>query len=112
MSKRPCVTLSLTIADVTPTSTNATPEPAALPSHASIATIPAHVTAGTNNVSKRDSSDGILEIIDMGSPPAATVSLSSICDTIYNALSRAQRSLQDEVAVAGSPNTVSATSEP
>ena len=48
----------------------------------------------------------------MGSPPDATVTLSSLCDKINNALSRAQEYLQEEVAVAGSPNTVSATSEP
>ena len=56
--------------------------------------------------------DGILEIIEMWSPPAATVALSSLRDTIHNPLSRAQGSLQEEVAVAGSPNTVSATPDP
>ena len=47
----------------------------------------------------------------MGSPLAATVALSSLCDTIHNALSQAHRSLQEEVAVTGSTNTVSDTSE-
>ena len=48
----------------------------------------------------------------MGSPPAATVALSSLRGTIHNALLMSQRYLQEEVAVAGSPNTVSDTSEP
>ena len=110
--KRPRVPSSLPPLDVTPTAITATPAPAAIPSHAFVANIPAHVTAGTNNGSESDSSDGILEIIEMGSPPAATVALSSLRDTIHNELSRAQGSLQEEVAVAGSPNAVSATSEP
>ena len=101
---------SLTPVDVTPTAIAAMPAPASIISHTYFATIPAHVTAGTNNGSESDSSDGILEIIEMGSPPAATVALSSLRDTIHNELSRAQGSLQEEVAVAGSPNAVSATS--
>ena len=48
----------------------------------------------------------------MGSPPAATVNLISLRDTIHNALSWAQESLKEEVAFTGSPNTVSDTSEP
>ena len=48
----------------------------------------------------------------MGSPPAATVALSYLRRKNHNALSRAQGYLQEEVAVAGSPNTVSATSKP
>ena len=47
----------------------------------------------------------------MVSRPAATVALSSLCDTVYNALSWAQGSLQEEVSVAVSHNTVSSTSE-
>ena len=53
--------------------------------------------------------DGILDIIEMGGPPAGTVTLSSVCDTIYNALSRAKVSLQEGIEVAGGPNTVLAT---
>ena len=48
----------------------------------------------------------------MGSPPAATVALSSLRGTIHNALLMSQRYLREEVAVAGSPNTVSDTSYP
>ena len=48
----------------------------------------------------------------MESPPAATFDLSSLLYTIHNALLRVQGSLKEEVAVEGSPNTVSATSEP
>ena len=48
----------------------------------------------------------------MGSPPAATVALISLRGTIHNALLMAQRYLREEVAVAGSPNTVSATPDP
>ena len=47
----------------------------------------------------------------MGSPPAATVALISLRGTIHNALLMTQRYMQEEVAVAGSPNTVSDTSE-
>ena len=91
--------LSLNPVDVNPTEITATPAPAAIPSHASVTTIPAHVASGTNNGSESDRSYGILEIIGMWSPPAATVALSSLCDTIHNALSRAQGSLQEEVEV-------------
>ena len=94
-----------------PTATTTTPAPVAAPSHASVATIPANVTAGTNNESESDSSDGILEIIEIWIPPAATFTLSSLRDKIHNALSRAQGSLHEEDAVVGSPNTVSATSD-
>ena len=48
----------------------------------------------------------------MGSPPYATTPLSFIRDTIQNVLSRVQGSLQEEVKVAGNPNTVSSKSEP
>ena len=47
----------------------------------------------------------------MRSPPAATGSLCTIRDTINNSMSREQGYLQEEVAVAGSPNTLSATLE-
>ena len=109
--KLPCVNSSLTLVDVTPTAITSTLAPSAILSHASVSTIPAHVTDVTNNGSERKISDGILKIIDMGSPLAATVALSSLCDTIHNALSQAHRSLQEEVAVTGSTNTVSDTSE-
>ena len=82
--------LSLTPIDVNPTSVTAMPAPAAIPSHASVATIPARVTAGTNNVYEINSLDIILNIIDMGSPTASTVDLSSFCDTIHNSLLRVQ----------------------
>ena len=78
----------------------------------SIATIPANVTTGTNNVSKRGISDGILGIIEMGSPPAATATLSYLDEKFYNALSWAQGCLKEEVEVMGSTNTVLSTSEP
>ena len=95
-----------------PNAITATPEPTAITSHASVATIPAQITSGTNNGSKNDSSDGILEIIEMEIPPAATVALSSLRGKNYNEMSRAQGSLQEEVAVAGGTNVVSDTSEP
>ena len=100
---------SLTPVYETPTATTTTPAPAAIPSHAYVATITTHVTTGINNGSESVSSDSILEIIEMGSLTAATVALSYLCDTIYNVLSQAQGFLQEEVAVAGSLNTVSAT---
>ena len=103
--------LSLTPVDVTPTTITATPAHAAISSHASVATIPAHVTSVTNNRSESNRLDGIPEIIEMGSHPAAIVALSSLCDTIHNELSWAQGSLKEEVAFAGIPNTVSDTSE-
>ena len=78
----------LNTVDVTPTAITATPAPAAIPSHASIATIPAHVTAGTNNGSESDSSDDILDIIEMKSTTSATFVLSSLIETIHNELSR------------------------
>ena len=106
------MTLSLTPVGMTPTAITTTPAPAAIPSNTSVAPIPIHVTAGTNNGSESNSSDGILEIIEMYSPPSATVALSYLRDTIHNALSQAQEYLQEEVAVAGIPNTVSSTSEP
>ena len=103
---------SLTPIDVTPTSITAMSEPKPIPFHTYVSTIPTHVTYGTNNRFESNSSDGILEIIDIGSTPFATVDLSYLHDTIHNALSRSQGSLQEEFAVAGSLNTVSATSEP
>ena len=103
---------SITSVDVTPTAIIATPAPAEIPSHTAVTTIPAHVTAETNNGYDSDSLYDILEIIDIGSPPAATVALSYLRRKNHNALSRAQGYLQEEVAVAGSPNTVSATSKP
>ena len=48
----------------------------------------------------------------MGSPPAAAVALIFLFETIHNTLSRAQGSFQEEVAVAGILNTVSATLGP
>ena len=95
-----------------PTAITAMPVPAAIAYRTSVATIPKHVTSGTNNVYDRYSSYCILEIIEMGIPPAATVALISLCDTIHHVLLWEQGSLQEEVAVAGSPNTVSATSDP
>ena len=103
------MTSSLDPIDVTPTAINAMSVPATIPSHAYVATITTHVTTGINNGSESVSSDSILEIIEMGSLTAATVALSYLCDTIYNVLSQAQGFLQEEVAVAGSLNTVSAT---
>ena len=47
----------------------------------------------------------------MGSPPATTVALISLCDTTHNALLPEQGSLKEYILVAGSPNTVSATSD-
>ena len=82
-----CVPSSLTYIDVTPTAITATPAPAAIPSHASVATIPAHVTFGTNNGYYSNRLGGIMEIIDMGIPPTATVSMSSLRDIIHNTLS-------------------------
>ena len=82
--------LSLTTVDVNPTAITAMPSPMAIPSHASVATITAHVTAGTNNGSESDSLDDTLQIIEMGSPPNDTVALISLCDTIQNSLSQAQ----------------------
>ena len=104
--------LSLNPVDVTPTSITATPSPVAITSQSFLATIPKHVTAGTNNGSESDSSDGILEINEIGSPPAATVTLNFLCDTIQNELSRVQGSLQEEVAVTGIPKTLLSISEP
>ena len=97
---------SLTTFDVAPTAITATSAPAAITYHFSVALIPANVTSGTNNGSESDSSYGVLDIIEMGSPPFATVSLSSIRDTIQNVLQQAQGYLYEEVAVTGSPNTV------
>ena len=110
--KLPCVPLSLTTVDVNPTAITAMPSPMAIPSHASVATITAHVTAGTNNGSESDISDGILDIIEMGSPPNTTVALISLRNTTDNKLPQEQISLQEEVSVTGNPNTASATSEP
>ena len=110
--KRQCVTSSLTPVDVTPTAITTTPAPVFIIYHASVVTIPIHFTAGTNNGSEINSSDSTLDITEMGSTPAATVSLISLRDKIHNALLRAQGYLQEEVAVAGSPDTVSAISEP
>ena len=112
MRKRPCVPSSLTPIDVTPTATTALPAPVAITYHASVATIPAHVTSGTNDESDSDRSDGILEIMEIGIPPATAVAMSSLCDTIHNALLWVQGYLQENVAFSGRPNTVSATSEP
>ena len=106
------MTSSLTLVDLAPTVITDMPAPSAITYHDSIATIPAHVTAGTNNGYKSNRSDDILEIIDMGIPPAATVALSYLREKIHNELSREQGYLQEEVAVAGIPNTVSATSDP
>ena len=102
---------SLTPVDVNPTSITAAPAPAAITYHDSVATIPVHITSGTNNGYESNSSDGILETIDTGSTPAETVALSYLCDIINNALSRAQGYPHEKVAVAGSPNTLSATLE-
>ena len=104
--------LSLNPVDVTPTSITATPSPVAITSHSFPATIPKHVTAGTNNGSDSYISDGIMEIIEFMSPPSATVTLNFLCDIIQNALSQAQGYLQEEVAVAGIPTTVLSISEP
>ena len=76
----------LTTVDVPPHSITYTPSPADISSHASVATIPSQVTTVTNNGYKSDSLDGIIDIIDMGSPPTATVTLSSLSDTSHNAL--------------------------
>ena len=84
------MTSSLNTVDVKPTAITATPTLAAISSHVSVATIPAHVTSGTNNGYESNSSDGILETIETGSTPAETVALSYLCDIINNALSRAQ----------------------
>ena len=99
---------SLTPIDVTHNYITATPAPTAIPYHYSVAIIPSHVTTGINNGSESDRLDVILEIIEMGIPPYATVAISSICDKIYNSLSRAQGYLQEVVVFSGSPNTVSA----
>ena len=102
----------ITPVDVTPTVITATPAPAAIPYHASVTTIPAHVANGTKNGSDINSSDGILEIIDMEIPPDSNVTLSYLHAKIHNSLSQVQGYLQEEIEVAGIPNTVSATSEP
>ena len=104
--------LSLNTVGVTPTDITATPAPATIPSHVSFSTIPTHVTAGTNNGSENDISDGILEIVQMGSIPADIVALSCLREKNHNALSPAQVSLQEGVAVSGIPNTLSVTSDP
>ena len=75
---------SLTPVDVNPTSITAAPAPAAITYHDSVATIPVHITSGTNNGYESNSSDGILEIIEMGSTPDRTVDTSSLCGTIHN----------------------------
>ena len=93
---------------MTPTDITLIPATTAILSHASVVTTPAHVTAGTKNGYDSNSSDGVLDIIDMGSSPTATVNMSSLRGTIQNALYRAQESLQEEVSVAVSLNTVSA----
>ena len=77
---------SLTPVDVTPTDITATPAPSAIPSHASVATIPSHVTGGTNNGSESGSLDSTLEIVEMTSPHASTVALSSLSNKIHNSL--------------------------
>ena len=97
---------SLTTVDVITTAITTMPVPVAIPSHASVATIPAYVNTVTNNGYDINSSDGILEIIEMGSPPDATVAMSSLYDTINNALPWVQVSLQEEFVFAESPNTV------
>ena len=73
--KRPYVPSSLNTVGVTPTDTTATPASATIPSHISFSTIPTHVTAGTNNGSENYISDGIPEIVQMGSIPADIVAL-------------------------------------
>ena len=103
---------SLTNVDVTPNDIATTPALSAITYHASVTTIHTHVTVGTNNGSDSDSLDSILEIIEITSPPAATVSLSYLCEKIHNSLLRAQGYIQEKVSDEGSPNTVSATSEP
>ena len=82
---------SLTPVNVEPTAITTTPAPApaAIPYHDSVATIAAHVSAGTKNGYESNRSDGILEIIEMGSNLAATVAMSSLRYTIHNKLSRA-----------------------
>ena len=107
-SKRPHVPSSLTPINVTPNSVTATPTTTVIPSRYSISAITAHVATVTNNGSETYRLDGILEIIDMGSPPSATAALISLNEKHYNSISRAQGYLQQEVVVAGSPNTVSA----
>ena len=104
--KRPFMPSSLTTVDVITTAITTMPVPVAIPSHASVATIPAYVNTVTNNGYDINSSDGILEIIEMGSPPDATVAMSSLYDTINNALPWVQVSLQEEFVFAESPNTV------
>ena len=101
--------LYLTPVDVIPIAITTTPTPTAFASNASVAITPAHVTAGINNGSESDRSDGILEIIYMGRPPAATVTIIYLCEKMHNTLLQAQGYLQEDVEVAGSPNTVSAT---
>ena len=80
------MTSSFNTVNVTPTNTTATHVPAAIPSHASVAIIYAHVTAGNNNGSESDRLDDILEIIEIGSPTAATVALNSLREKIHNVL--------------------------
>ena len=48
----------------------------------------------------------------MGIHSTATGDLGYLCGTIHNVLLWAQVSLQEEVSVAGIPNTVADTSEP
>ena len=103
--------LSLTPVDATPSTIITTPALTAIKSHTSVATIPAHFITGTNNGSDRNSLDGLQDIVEMGSPPAATIALSSFCVKINNVLLRAQVSLQEEVPVALITNTVSAIPE-
>ena len=109
--KRLCLPSSLNPVYVNRTVIAVMPAPAAIPSHASVATIPAYVTAGTNNGSDINILDVILRIIYMGVRPASTVALISLRDTIQNILSRAQVYLQEEVEFLRSPNSVSDTSE-
>ena len=110
--KRTCFPSSINTVDTTLTAITATPAPASIPSHASVATIPVHVTDGNKNGSESDILYDILEIIEMGITPAVTVTLIFLREKIHNAMLRAQGYLQEEVAVTGSPNKVSSTSEP
>ena len=71
--------LSLDTVGVTPTDTTATPAPVTIPSHVSFSTIPTHVTAETNNGFDSNSLYGILDIIEMGSPPSSNVAMISLC---------------------------------
>ena len=86
---------SLTPVNGTPTAITATPSPGAIPSHYFVATIIVHFTSVNNNGYESNILDGILDIVEMGTTPTANINLSSLCETIHNALSQEQGSLQE-----------------